>query len=220
MAISAPTRSSGSDALAHACEDQRTKTVRRTVFRSACPENGEPTKSHAERPNDEVNDAIAAAHDRLATLLRRAARLCRERSEDLACFMVIEMGKRSAEAHDEIELCARIFECYADLVEQPLQRERIRSPAGDAPPLRDPLGVVNDIQPGSLPFHQDSRFAAPNLMAGNVVLLKHASSIQQCAEAAEELLRDADGARVVERAGRTVKKTVHGLVESDPFVVL
>ena len=202
MATSTPTRSSGPDALAHAREDQRSETAQRAVLRSINPYNGETTKTYIEMTHDEVDAAIATAHDRFATwrrvpfaqratLLRRAAKLCRERREDLARFMAIEMGKRIAEGHREIELCAKIFEYYADRGEQLLQPETIQSPAGDATLLSEPLGVIFGIQPWNYPFYQVIRFAAPNLMVGNVVLLKHASSVQQCAAAAEVLFQDA-----------------------------
>lgn len=255
------------DTVSQARENQRSEATQRAVLRSVNPYNGETTKTYTEMTNDEVDDAIATAHDRFATwrrlpfaqratLLHRAAKLCRERREDLARFMAIEMGKRIVEGRKEIELCARIFEYYADRGEQLLQPERLQSPAGDATLLSEPLGIVFGIQPWNYPFYQVIRFAAPNLMAGNVVLLKHASNVQQCAEAAEELFQDAGfpsgaytnlvassdlatkvidddrvrgvsftgsdagGARVAERAGRNVKKTVLELGGSDPFIVL
>jgi succinate-semialdehyde dehydrogenase/glutarate-semialdehyde dehydrogenase len=267
MAIFTPPRASGPEALAHARDDHGSETAQRAVLRSVNPYNGETTKTYTEMTNDEVDTAIAIAHDRFATwrrlppaqratLLRSAAKLCRERREDLARFMAIEMGKRIAEGHHEVELCARIFEYYADRGEQLLQPETIQSPAGDATLLSEPLGVIYGIQPWNYPFYQVIRFAAPNLIAGNVVLLKHASNVQQCAEAAEELFQDAGfpagaytnlvassalaariidddrvrgvsftgsdagGARVAERAGRNVKKTVLELGGSDPFIVL
>jgi succinate-semialdehyde dehydrogenase / glutarate-semialdehyde dehydrogenase len=218
VATSSPARSSGSGARTHASEDQRSETVRRGALRSVSPYNGEKATTYTQPANNEVDAAIATAHDRLAILLRRAAKLCRERREDLARFMAIEMGKPIAEAYEEIQFCIWIFECYADLVEQPLQSERIRSPAGETTLLSEPLSVVSGVQPCGFSAYQDIRFAAPKLMAGNVVLLKHASSIQQCAEAAEELLQDAGGIRTAERADRTVKKAAVGMVESDPFV--
>lgn len=206
------------------------------------PDGSSAPDSLAPASEDQRSETLA--HDPLAALLRRAATLCRERRDDLARFMAIEMGKRTADAHDEIELCARIFEYYADLVEQP--------PAGDTTLLREPLGVVAGIQPQAYPCYQ---FDAPHLMAGNVVLLKHGSSIQQCAEAAEELLQDgglpsdastslvassglairviddnrvrgvsvtrsdADGGSVTGRAGRNVKKIVPAPRDSDAFDV-
>ncbi len=258
---------SGPETVTQARVDKRSETAQPTVLRSVNPYNGETTKTYTEMTNDEVDAAIATAHDRFgswrrvpftqrATLLRRAAELCRERLEDLARFMAIEMGKRIAEGRHEVELCARIFEYYADRGEQLLQPETIQSPAGNATLLSEPLGVIFGIQPWNYPFYQVIRFAAPNLMAGNVVLLKHASSVQQCAEAAQELFQDAGfpsgtytnlvassglatrvidddrvcgvsftgsdagGARVAERAGKNVKKTVLELGGSDPFVVL
>jgi succinate-semialdehyde dehydrogenase/glutarate-semialdehyde dehydrogenase len=176
--------------------------------------------------------------------------------DDLARFMALEMGKRIVEGRKEVELCARIFDYYAEHGEHFLQPRTIRSPAGDATLLSQPLGVIFGIQPWNYPFYQVVRFAAPNLMAGNVVLLKHATSVQQCAGAAAALFRDAGfpagaytnlvassrlstrvidddrvqgvsftgsdegGARVAERAGKNVKKTILELGGSDPFVVL
>ena len=160
------------------------------------------------------------------------------------------------EGREEVELCARIFEYYADRGEEFLRPQTLPSPLGDGTLLNEPLGVLFGIQPWNYPCYQVVRFAAPNLMAGNVVLLKHSSSVQQCAEAIGMLFRSANfpagaytnlvvtaglankvvdddrvqgvsftgsdmsGARIAERAGRCVKKTIMELGGSDPFVVL
>jgi succinate-semialdehyde dehydrogenase/glutarate-semialdehyde dehydrogenase len=105
--------------------------------------------------------------------------------------MALEMGKRVVEGRDEIDLCTRIFVYYAEHGERFLQPRTIPSAAGDATLLSQPLGVILGVEPWNYPFYQVVRFAAPNLMAGNVVLLKHASNVQQCAEAASALFRDA-----------------------------
>jgi succinate-semialdehyde dehydrogenase/glutarate-semialdehyde dehydrogenase len=248
-------------------ESQPDKTETRAVLRSVNPFNGQTLKTYPEMTPEEVDDAIAKAHEHFATwrrvpfaerarLLRRAATLCRERVEDLARLMTLEMGKRIAEGREEVELCARIFEYYADRGEELLRPQTLPSPLGDGTLLNEPLGVLFGIEPWNYPCYQVVRVAAPNLMAGNVVLMKHASGVQQCAEALDQLIHDAgfprevytnlvisaraanrvidddrvqgvsftgsdaSGARVAERAGRNVKKTILELGGSDPFVVL
>ncbi|WP_206108249.1 NAD-dependent succinate-semialdehyde dehydrogenase [Paludisphaera soli] len=237
------------------------------MLRSVNPYTGQTLKTFEEMSEDEVDRAVAAAHERFASwrcvpsperarLLQRAAGLCRERRDDLARFMALEMGKRVVEGRKEIDLCARIFDYYAENGERFLRPQLIPSPAGDGMLFNQPLGVIFGIEPWNYPFYQIVRFAAPTLMAGNVVLLKHATSVQQCAAAAAELFHDAGfppgaytnlvasarlasrvidddrvqgvsftgsddaGARVAERAGKNVKKTVLELGGSDPFIVL
>jgi succinate-semialdehyde dehydrogenase/glutarate-semialdehyde dehydrogenase len=246
--------------------DERDAAPERAVLRSVNPYNGQVLKSYPEMSPDEIEDALATAHGRFATwrrmpfaqrgeMLRRAAALCRERVEELARFMTLEMGKRIAEGRKEVDLCARIFEYYAEHGQALLRPERLPSRLGDATLLNPPLGVLFGIEPWNYPCYQIVRFAAPQLMAGNVVLMKHSSSVQQCAEALDRLFRDAgfpagtytnlvitsrgadrvidddrvqgvsftgsdaSGARVAERAGRNVKKTILELGGSDPFVV-
>lgn len=174
----------------------------RAVFRSINPYNGQELKTFTEMSVEEIDVAVATAHERFATwrhlpfpqrggLLRRAAGLCRERREDLAKAMALDMGKRIVEGRKEVELCAAIFDYYAEHGEHFLRPQTIASAAGHATLLSQPLGVIFGIEPWNYPFYQVVRFAAPNLMAGNVVLLKHASNVQQCAEAAAALFRDA-----------------------------
>ncbi|MDB5306153.1 MAG: Aldehyde Dehydrogenase [Gemmataceae bacterium] len=174
----------------------------RAVLRSVNPYTGQTLRTFTEMSGDELDAAVATASERFAAwrrlpfperggLLRRAAGLCRDRRDDLAKSMAIEMGKLIVEGRKEVDLCARIFEYYAEHSEQFLRPQAIPSPAGDATLLSQPLGVILGIEPWNYPFYQVVRFAAPNLMAGNVVLLKHASNVQQCAEAAAALFRDA-----------------------------
>jgi acyl-CoA reductase-like NAD-dependent aldehyde dehydrogenase len=100
------------------------------------PFNGQTLKTYPEMTAEEVDAAIATAHESFATwrrvpfsqratVLRRAAGLCRDRIEELARFMTLEMGKRIAEGRKEVELCARIFEYYADRGEELLRPENI-----------------------------------------------------------------------------------------------
>jgi succinate-semialdehyde dehydrogenase/glutarate-semialdehyde dehydrogenase len=236
-------------------------------LRSVNPFNGQTLKTYPEMAAEEVDAAIATAHERFATwrrvpfsqraaVLRRAAVLCRERIEELARFMTLEMGKRLAEGRKEVELCARIFEYYAQRGEELLRPESIPSSLGAGTLVNEPLGVIFGIQPWNYPCYQVVRFAAPNLMAGNVVLLKHSTRVPQCAEALDRLFQgagfpagvytnlmvtnrgtnrvvdddrvqgvsftgsDSSGAKVAERAGRSIKKTILELGGSDPFVVL
>ncbi|MDB5513888.1 MAG: Succinate-semialdehyde dehydrogenase / glutarate-semialdehyde dehydrogenase, partial [Tardiphaga sp.] len=87
--------------------------------------------------------------------------------------------------------CARIFEYYAHRGEEFLRPQTLPSLLGDGTLLNEPLGILFGIQPWNYPCYQVVRFAAPNLMAGNVVLLKHSTRVQQCAEAIDLLFREA-----------------------------
>src|SRR5436190_14968925 len=104
--------------------DQPEKEQTRAVLQSINPFSGEVLKTYAEMGADEVEEAIARAHEEFATwkrtsfseragFLRRAAALCRERTEQLAKLMTLEMVKRIVEARKETKLCAAIFEYYA-----------------------------------------------------------------------------------------------------------
>ncbi len=182
--------------------NEPTTEQQRPLLRSINPYNGQLLKTFTEMSVEEVDGAIARAHERFPSwrrlpfrergaLLRQAARLCRERREELARAMSLDMGKRIVEGRHEVDLCARIFDYYAENGELFLRPQTIPSPAGDGTLLSQPLGVILGIEPWNYPFYQVIRFAAPTLMAGNVVLLKHSSTVQQCAEAAATLFRDA-----------------------------
>ena len=132
-----------------------------------------------------------------AVVLKRAAALMRERSQPLAELITREMGKLIAQSLGEVSLSAAIIDYYADHAEQFLAPEKLTTPKGEAMVESSPIGVLFGVEPWNYPYYQIARFAAPNLMAGNVVMVKHASSVPQCALAFEQLLHDAgapDGA--------------------------
>jgi len=125
-------------------------------------------------------------------MIRKAAGLHRERREELAAIIVREMGKVKAAALGEVDFSADITEYYADQAalitgDQPIT---IRG-EGTAVIRRSPLGVLFGIMPWNLPYYQVARFAAPNLVLGNVIVLKHASQCPESAAAIEAIYRDA-----------------------------
>ena len=128
--------------------------------------------------------------DRTA-ILKRAAALMRERSQMFAELITLEMGKLTAQAQGEVALSAAIIDYYADHAERFLAPEKLDTPKGEALVESNPIGVLFGVEPWNYPYYQIARFAAPNLMAGNVVMVKHASSVPQCALAFEQLMIDA-----------------------------
>lgn len=172
------------------------------VLKSINPYNGEVLKTYDEMSPAEVDSAIAKADEAFrqwretsfehrAGFLRRVAELLRERREELATVMTLEMGKKIEDARPEIDLCATIFDYYADNGANILAPKEYDTPEGKGTLVNQPVGIVYGIQPWNFPFYQPSRVAAPQIMAGNVVLTKHASNVPQCAEAFDRLLKDA-----------------------------
>ena len=126
-----------------------------------------------------------------AVILKSAAALMRERAQALAELITLEMGKLIPQSLGEVALSAAILDYYADHAEQFLAPEKLTTPKGEASVESSPIGVLFGVEPWNYPYYQIARFAAPNLMAGNVVMVKHASSVPQCALAFEQLLHEA-----------------------------
>jgi succinate-semialdehyde dehydrogenase/glutarate-semialdehyde dehydrogenase len=128
-----------------------------------------------------------------SSLLGRVAGLHRERREDLARIIVREMGKPVSSALGEIDVCVDIFQYYADKAEEFLADEQLEleATAGTAIIRRAALGALLGIMPWNYPYYQVARFAAPNLMLGNTILLKHASQCPESAAAIAEIFADA-----------------------------
>ena len=126
-----------------------------------------------------------------ARLFRNAAAELRNNAAHYAGIITLEMGKIAREARAEVEKCALGCEFYAEHAATFLRDETIESDASASYVAYLPLGTVLAIMPWNFPFWQVFRFAAPSLMAGNTVVLKHASNVPQCALAIEEIFRKA-----------------------------
>ncbi|SDY88486.1 NAD-dependent succinate-semialdehyde dehydrogenase [Hymenobacter psychrophilus] len=151
---------------------------------------------------DKTERILAEAHTAFATwrttdfahrtkLMHRAADLLRERADELARLMAVEMGKPLADGRAEANKCALCCDFYADRAAGFLADEAIETEAQRSYIAYEPLGAVLAVMPWNFPFWQVVRFAAPALMAGNVGLLKHASNVPQCALALEKIFHDA-----------------------------
>ncbi|QDA62291.1 NAD-dependent succinate-semialdehyde dehydrogenase [Hymenobacter jejuensis] len=126
-----------------------------------------------------------------AERMRRAGQLLRDRQNELAHMMAVEMGKPITDGRAEVLKCALTCDYYAEHAEEFLRDEPIKTQAQHSFIAYEPLGVVLAVMPWNFPFWQVVRFAAPALMAGNVGLLKHASNVPQCALALEQVFHDA-----------------------------
>ncbi|BBX33496.1 [NADP+] succinate-semialdehyde dehydrogenase [Mycolicibacterium mageritense DSM 44476 = CIP 104973] len=121
-----------------------------------------------------------------AALLGKVAKLHEERREQLAKVINREMGKPMDQSLGEVDFCAAIYQYYADNAEKFLADEEITLLDGEGTAVvkRGPIGVLLGIMPWNYPYYQVARFAGPNLVVGNTILLKHAP---QCPESAELL---------------------------------
>ena len=126
-----------------------------------------------------------------SAVLARAAAILRERPQEFAELITLEMGKLLPQSLGEVALSAAILDYYAEHAERFLAPETIATPRGEAMVESSPIGVLFGVEPWNYPYYQIARFAAPNLMAGNVVMVKHASSVPQCALAWERLMLEA-----------------------------
>jgi succinate-semialdehyde dehydrogenase / glutarate-semialdehyde dehydrogenase len=195
------------------------------------PATGETVKEYPEIGDEELRGAIERA-DRAArtwpgpstaaergALVRRAGELHRERRRELAEVIVREMGKPIEQALAEVDFTAEIYDFYADKAEELTADEPIELQDGEGTAVvrRSPFGVLLGIMPWNFPYYQVARFAAPNLVIGNTILLKHAP---QCPESAEAMQRIFDDAGFPEGAYENVYATNEQIewVLADPRV--
>ncbi|GET26316.1 NAD-dependent succinate-semialdehyde dehydrogenase [Prolixibacter sp. NT017] len=171
-------------------------------MKSINPATGELIKEYSEMSEGQVKEVVdlnfeawkgyrETSFAQRSQWMQKAAELLRSRREEYARLITAEMGKRIAESHSEVEKCAWVCEYYAENAGQMLADELMESDASKSMAVFNPLGPVLAVMPWNFPFWQVFRFAAPALMAGNAGLLKHASNVQGCALAIEEVFRDA-----------------------------
>ena len=171
-------------------------------IQSTNPATNKVVKTFEEMSEAAVDQSIAksvetfaiwkkTAYSERAVLLHNVAGLLRKKKKELAQLITLEMGKLVAQAEGEIKLSAEIFDYYANHAEAFLSDKILNPVHGQALVRHSPIGVLLGVQPWNFPFYQVARFAAPNIMVGNTILIKHASIVPQCAIAIEELFLEA-----------------------------
>ena len=125
-----------------------------------------------------------------SALLHKIADSYLERQDELARIVAGEMGKPVAQAKGEIGLVAEIYRYYADNAEQLLAPNTIDVDSGSASVEKRPVGVLLGIMPWNYPHYQVARFVAPNFMAGNTIILKHAPQCPKTAEIIADMFKE------------------------------
>jgi succinate-semialdehyde dehydrogenase / glutarate-semialdehyde dehydrogenase len=172
------------------------------VLKSINPYTNQVIKEFEEFSDGQIEDRLMLAHKafekwRKTTfeyrkqLMLKAADQLSKNVETLGHVISSEMGKTIAEAKAEVKKCAWVCEHYANDAKVLLQKEAVATEAHLAFVQYEPLGTILGIMPWNFPFWQVFRFAAPTLMAGNTVLLKHASNVQLSAQAIEDVFEKA-----------------------------
>jgi succinate-semialdehyde dehydrogenase/glutarate-semialdehyde dehydrogenase len=169
------------------------------------PYSGETVATFPFATDDEVRKALDNAQAAFETwrktpfaeraaVMHKAAEILRRDKSEYARLLTLEMGKVTAEAEAEVDLSADIFDYYAKHAEAQLAPRTLDvDPAtkGEYKLLAEPLGVLLAIEPWNFPYYQVARIIAPQLSAGNTLLLKHASIVPQSAAATEKLMLEA-----------------------------
>ena len=172
------------------------------MLRSIDPSNGKELATFPELDAAGIEAAVErawssrhawrdAGMDLRTALLRSVAGVLRAEKARFAALMTSEMGKPIVEAEAEVEKCAWTATWIADNAARLLADEPIESTATKSYVRYQPLGVILAVMPWNFPFWQAFRAGLPALAAGNVMLLKHASNVPQCALAIEDVFREA-----------------------------
>ncbi|KAH8802524.1 Aldehyde/histidinol dehydrogenase [Xylogone sp. PMI_703] len=166
------------------------------------PAIGELVKVFAASTDEEVKRALDIAHEcfrtkwrrypvaERASLITKVAALMRERFNELARCITMEVGKLIAESEWEVDFCIQTLEYFASNAEEFLKTKSV--PSNPSCEIRsEPIGVILAIEPWNFPLLQLVRVAAPNIMAGNVVIAKPAPTVPQSSLALDQLFKDA-----------------------------
>jgi succinate-semialdehyde dehydrogenase/glutarate-semialdehyde dehydrogenase len=176
-----------------------------TEYAVTDPATGERIQSYPTSSAADVEAAIAAASAAFAgwlrsttvaeraALVRRVGELHSERRSELAAIINREMGKPVDASEGEVDFCAEIYAFYADHAEELLADQPVPHLAGSGSAVirRSSFGVLLGIMPWNYPYYQVARFAAPNLVTGNPILLKHAPQCPESAAALQQIFLDA-----------------------------
>ena len=174
-----------------------------STFNVQNPNNGK-TEEEFNRINDSDRDAILdrakeafaswrqTPIEQRAKVLSKTAQLYRDRQDELAEYIGREMGKPTAQAKDEIQTTWEIYDWYAEHAHELLADKPLAAQGALHTYVRkDPLGVLLGVMPWNFPYYQVVRWAAPNLLLGNTLVLKHASICPLSSQACQDLLEEA-----------------------------
>jgi succinate-semialdehyde dehydrogenase/glutarate-semialdehyde dehydrogenase len=179
--------------------------VSATDYAVVDPATGETVKTYETISDEALKDAVgraSAAHpawgrgttvEERAKIIGRVGELHSERRQELAEIIVREMGKPIEQALGEVDFSAAIYQYYADNGPALMKDEPIDLLEGDGSAFirRSSVGLLLGIMPWNYPYYQVARFAGPNLVAGNTILLKHAPQCPESSAAMEQMFHDA-----------------------------
>ncbi|MDY7579245.1 NAD-dependent succinate-semialdehyde dehydrogenase [Herbaspirillum sp. RTI4] len=171
-------------------------------YQSINPNDGKTLKSFDTVSDKQLDASLALAetcfqswktmsYAARAAIIQKAAVLLRADVDSFAKLATLEMGKRINEARGEVKFSADILDYYAKNAEQFLSDTKLNPKKGEAHMESSPIGVLFCVEPWNFPYYQLARVVGPQLMAGNVLVVKHAGCVPQCAIAFEKLLIDA-----------------------------
>lgn len=171
-------------------------------YQSVNPYNGERQKSFDTISDQQLEQKMATAdacykiwrkksYAERAVIIAKAGEILHARGDEFAKKATLEMGKRIDEARGEVDFSARIMDYYAKNAERFLAPVKLDPTRGEAHMESSPIGLIFCVEPWNFPYYQLARVAGPHLMAGNVLLIKHAGCVPQCAIAFDELLVEA-----------------------------
>jgi succinate-semialdehyde dehydrogenase/glutarate-semialdehyde dehydrogenase len=173
----------------------------RTPVNSVSPHSGEILAEYQVYTDNQIETKLNNTHTAFnswselsyqerATFWQQMSELLKERKHKLGMLMSLEMGKPITQAVAEVEKCAWVCEHYAQNTEAFLQAESIETEFKKSYVRFDPIGVILAVMPWNFPLWQVFRVAAPQMMAGNTILLKHASNVSGCALEIEKLFTE------------------------------
>ncbi|MCZ9290540.1 NAD-dependent succinate-semialdehyde dehydrogenase [Corynebacterium lehmanniae] len=171
-------------------------------YRVQNPVTNEVVETFEFATNQEIQDILSrseeafktwrnTSYEERAEIVGKAAQLLKERANELAQIAAEEMGKPIPEGEWEMNFSGDILQFYADNAAEHSADKKVDVPGGKAVVRRLPLGTLLGIMPWNYPIYQIARFAGPNLMNGNCIILKHAEITPKSAAAFEQVLKDA-----------------------------
>src|SRR5471030_941391 len=168
------------------------------TYQSVNPSDGKLLKKFDELTDAQLEAKLVAAeacfktwktktYAERAVIVAKASAIMHTKASEFAKIMTLEMGKRIGEARGEVEFSSKILAYYAKNAERFLAPVKLDPALGEAHMESSPIGVIFGVEPWNFPYYQLARVAGPHLMAGNVLMVKHAGCVPQCAIAFEKL---------------------------------